>query len=143
MRVTTTLLFLSIAGATQRAGAAIATVNSSLLAIQRKTWGNDGWQEGDYLAAVLVSAGDGAAWIDAVDEMNRTTDVENPGMVRIVRLRGGPAGYAALIVSPTYAGLIGYMESLEASDEFATMRASTETTVVGSTFYQVAKVWNP
>lgn len=129
--------------AARRGAAAVTKANSSLLAIQRKTWGNDSWQEGDYLAAVLVNSRNGAAWIDATDEMNRTTDVENPGMMRIVRLRGGPAGYAVLIVSPTYAGLIEYMESLEVSDEFATMRDKSETSVVGSVFYQVAKVWNP
>lgn len=129
--------------AAARGGAAVSTVNSSLLAIQRQTWGNDGWQEGNYLAAILINTREGAAWIDAVDEMHRTTDVDNPGMMRIVRLRGGPASHAVLIVAPTYAELIEYMEETEASDVFATMRGKTNTSVMGTTIYNVAKVWNP
>ena len=129
--------------AAARGGASVSTVNSSLLAIQRQTWGNDGWEEGNYLTAVLINTRDGAAWIDAVDEMHRTTDVDNPGMMRIVRLRGGPASHAVLISAPTYAGMIQYMEETEASDAFATMRAKIQTSIVGTMVYHVAKVWNP
>jgi hypothetical protein len=129
--------------ATQRAAASVSKANSTALAIQRKTWGQDAWKEGDYLAAVMVNAADATRWYESMDEMMRTSKVKNPGMVRIVRLRGGPASHAVLLVAPTYAGLINYMENTEASDEFAKMRGSSESSTVGMTIYRVAKVWNP
>jgi len=127
-----------------RSGASYATVNSSALAVQRQTWGNNGWSEGDYLAAVLINSGEGAGWIAAVDEMMGSMKVKNPGMFRIVRLRGAPASHAVLIASSSYASLINFMDQLEASDAFDKMRASTpKTGPVGATIYKVAKVWNP
>jgi len=126
-----------------RSGAGYSTVHSSALAIQRQTWGNNSWNEGDYLAAVLINSQDGAAWIASVDEMMGSLKAKNPGMLRIVRLRGAPATHAVLIVSSSYAGLINYMEQVEASDDFDTMRAKVPNKVVGTTIYKVAKVWNP
>ena len=69
--------------------------------------------------------------------------LKNPGMFRIVRLRGAPSTHAVLVVASSYAELVNYQEQLEASNEFDTMRGSAETSVVGSTYYKVAKVWNP
>jgi hypothetical protein len=129
--------------AVRRAGASISKVNSSALAIQRQTWGKNSWDEGDYLAAVLVNASDQATWIAAVDEMMGSTKVKNPGMLRIVRLRGGPSSHAVLLVASSYAELVTFMEQTEMSDEFATMQSASETRVVGTTIYKVAKVWNP
>ena len=126
-----------------RAGASVSKVNSSALAIQRQTWGDDKWEEGDYLAAVLVNAADGATWIAAVDNMMGSIKFKNPGMLRIVRLRGGPSSHAVLLVASSYAELVTFQERVEASDEFATMRGATKTSVVGTTYYKVAKVWNP
>lgn len=126
-----------------RAGASISTINSSALAIQRQTWGETSWEAGDYLAAVLLNASDQATWIAAVDKMMGSIKIKKPGMFRIVRLRGGPSTHAVLIVASSYAELITFMERLEMSDEFATMRSASETKVVGTTIYKVAKVWNP
>ncbi len=126
-----------------RAGASISTINSSTLAIQRQTWGKTSWEAGDYLTAVLLNASDQATWIAAVDKMMGSIRFKNPGMFRIVRLRGGPSTHAVLIVASSYAELITFMEQLEMSKEFATMRSASENKVVGTTIYQVAKVWNP
>ena len=126
-----------------RAGASVSKVNSSSLAIQRQTWGKDSWEAGNYLAAVLVNATDEATWIAAVDTMMGSIKFKNPGMLRIVRLRGGPSTNAVLLVASSYAELITFMERIESSDEFATMRGASNTNVVGTTIYKVAKVWNP
>ena len=129
--------------ASQRALSGNATLNSSLLAIQRMTWGADGWKEGHYLAAVTVSSPDGAKWLEAMDKLNSDREVKNPGMVRVVRIRGVPGTHAVLIAAPTYAGLINYMEATEQSAAFEKMRNATETQAMGAQFYRVAKVWNP
>ena len=126
-----------------RAGASFTKVHSSALAIQRKTWGDNAWNEGDYLAAVLVNSPDGALWIEAMDDMMGSLKVKNPGLVRVVRLRGAPASHAVLLVAPSYAGLINYMEQIETSDAFAKMRKTTPSRAVGTVIYKVAKVWNP
>lgn len=126
-----------------RAGASVSKINSSTLAIQRQTWGKDSWEAGNYLAAVMVNAPDEATWISAVDTMMGSIKFKNPGMLRIVRLRGGPATNAVLLVASSYAELITFMERIETSDEFATMRGASNTKVVGTTIYKVAKVWNP
>jgi len=126
-----------------RAGASISKITSSTLAIQRQTWGKSSWEAGDYLAAVLLNTSDQVAWIAAVDKMMGSIEFKNPEMFRIVRLRGGPSTHAVLIVASSYAELITFMEQLEMSDEFATMRGAAENKVVGTTIYQVAKVWNP
>ncbi len=126
-----------------RSTASISTANSTALAIQLRTWGDNAWDESGYLAAVLVNAADNASWLAAMDAWNRTNNVENPGMVRIVKLRGAPANHAVLIASSSYADLINFMESVEASDEFATLRGAAEAQVVGTTYYRVVKVWNP
>ena len=91
----------------------------------------------------MVNADSDASWLGAMDQWNRTNKVKNPGMVRIVRLRGAPATHAVLLVSPSYAGLINFMEAVEASSEFATLRSSAEAMTVGSTIYRVSKVWKP
>jgi len=130
-------------GNTQRSLSAVAAVNSSALAIQRKTWGKNAWSEGEYLAAVEVVSPDGQKWIAAADEWLRTSKVRNPGMQRIVRLRGAPSSHAFLIVASTYSDLINYMEAVEGSAEFATMRAATPTRPISTTYYRIAKVWNP
>ena len=126
-----------------RSTASISTANSTALAIQLRTWGDNAWDESGYLAAVLVNAADNASWLAAMDAWNRTNNVENPGMIRIVKLRGAPANHAVLIASSSYADLINFMESVEASDEFATLRGAAEAQVVGTTYYRVVKVWNP
>jgi hypothetical protein len=129
--------------ASQRSLSGRATVNSSLLAIQRQTWGANGWKEGHYLAAVSVMSPEARKWLEAMDELNSDPDVGNPGMVRVVRIRGMPGNYAVLISAPTYAGLINFMEANEQSDAFAKMRSATETRAIGTQYYRVAKVWNP
>ena len=126
-----------------RSTASISTANSTALAIQLRTWGDNAWDESGYLAAVLVNAADNASWLAAMDAWNRTNNVENPGMVRIVKLRGAPTNHAVLIASSSYADLINFMEGVEASDEFATLRGAAEAQVVGTTYYRVVKVWNP
>jgi len=126
-----------------RSTASISKANSTALAIQLRTWGDNAWSEGGYLAAVLVNAADNASWLAAQDEWNRTNKIENPGMVRIVKLRGAPGNHAVLIASSSYADLINFMEDVEASDEFATMRGAAEGQVVGVTYYRVVKVWHP
>ena len=127
-----------------RSTASISKANSSLLAIQRRTWGENGWDEGDYLTAVLINAVDDASWLAAMDGWNRSNKVKNPGMVRIVRLRGGaPASHAVLLASSSYADLINFMEGVEASEEFASLRSAAEAMTVGTTVYRVAKVWKP
>ena len=126
-----------------RSTASISTPNSTALAIQLRTWGDNAWEESGYLAAVLVNAVDNASWLAAMDAWNRTSKIENPGMVRIVKLRGAPANHAVLISSSSYAELINFMEAVEASDEFATLQGAAEAQVVGATYYRVAKVWHP
>lgn len=126
-----------------RSTASISKANSTSLALQRRTWGDDLWDEGGYLAAVLVNAADNASWLAAMDQWNRTNKMKNPGMVRIVKLRGAPANHAVLIGSSSYADLINFMEGVEASAEFATLRGAAESRVVGTTYYKVAKVWHP
>jgi len=126
-----------------RAGASISKINSVALAIQRQTWGKNSWEEGDYLTAVMVNVSDGPAWIAAVDKMMGSLKIKKPGMFRIVRLRGGPSSHAVLIVASSYAELITFAEQLESSDAFDKMRGESETSVVGSTIYKVAKVWHP
>jgi len=128
---------------TQRAASAIVTVNSSTLAIQRKTWGRNAWREGEYLAAVLVNAPDEPRWMTAMDELMQTTDVDNPGMIRVVRLRAGPSTHAVLLVSSTFSGLITHIEDMEASEEFASMIDRSTIQQVGMNIYRVARVWNP
>ena len=129
--------------AAQRSLSGMGTVNSSLLAIQRRTWGDDGWQEGGYLAAVMVMVSEPRKWMEAMEELNSSRDIRNPGMVRVVRLRGAPATHAVLISAPTYAGLINFMEGTEMSDPFRKMRDATDSRPVGTMFYRVAKVWKP
>lgn len=126
-----------------RSVASAATVDSSALAIQRRTWGDDAWEEGGYLAAVLIAAADDKSWVSAMDDWNRANRVRNPGMVRIVRLRGAPASHAVLLASPSYADLISFMEAVEGSDAFAALRQAAEARVVDTTIYRVAKVWTP
>ena len=130
-------------GTLLRSTASISKANSTALAIQKRTWGNNGWVEGGYLAAVMVNAADSASWLAAMDQWNKTNKVKNPGMVRIVKLRGGPSNHAVLIAAPDYADLINYMEGVEASDEYAALRGASEAQVVGTTYYRVVKVWNP
>ena len=126
-----------------RSTASISTANSSALAIQKRTWGDNAWEEGGYLAAVLVNAANSASWLAAMDAWNRSNKVENPGMVRIVKLRGAPANHAVLIAGSDYADVINFMESVEASDEFATLQGAAQAQVIASTYYRVVKVWNP
>ncbi|MGI9262581.1 MAG: hypothetical protein ACR2QR_11125 [Woeseiaceae bacterium] len=126
-----------------RSASGISTATSSALAIQKRTWGDNAWEEGGYLAAVLVNVANSASWLDAMDAWNRSNKVRNPGMVRVVKLRGAPANHAVLIAGSDYADVINFMESVEASDEFATLQGAAEAQVVGSTYYRVAKVWNP
>jgi hypothetical protein len=126
-----------------RSTASISKANSTSLALQRRTWGDDLWDEGGYLAAVLINAADSASWLAAMDQWNRTNKMKNPGMVRIVKLRGAPANHAVLIGSSSYADLINFMEGVEASAEFATLRGAAEGRVVGTTYYKVVKVWHP
>lgn len=126
-----------------RSTASISTANSSALAIQKRTWGDNAWEEGGYLAAVLVNAANSASWLAAMDAWYRSNKVENPGMIRIVKMRGAPANHAVLIAGSDYADVINFMESVEASDEFATLQGAAQAQVVGSTYYRVVKVWNP
>jgi hypothetical protein len=126
-----------------RSTASISKANSTSLALQRRTWGDDLWDEGGYLAAVLINAADSASWLAAMDQWNRTNKMKNPGMVRIVKLRGAPANHAVLIGSSSYADLINFMEGVEASAEFATLRGAAEARMVGTTYYKVVKVWHP
>jgi hypothetical protein len=126
-----------------RSTASISTANSSALAIQKRTWGDNAWEEGGYLAAVLVNAANSASWLEAMDAWYRSNKVENPGMIRIVKMRGAPANHAVLIAGSDYADVINFMESVEASDEFATLQGAAQAQVVGSTYYRVVKVWNP
>jgi hypothetical protein len=130
-------------GTLLRSTASISTANSTALAIQLRTWGDNAWDESGYLAAVLVNVADNASWLAAMDAWNRTNNIENPGMVRIVKLRGAPANHAVLIASSSYADLINFMEAVEASDEFATLRGAAEAQVIGTTYYRVVKVWHP
>ena len=129
--------------AAQRSLSGQGTVNSSVLAIQRRTWGDDHWQEGNYLAAVMVMVSEAPKWMEAMEELNASREIRNPGMVRVVRLRGAPATHAVLIAAPTYAGLINFMEGTEMSDPFRKMREATESRTVGMQIYRVAKVWTP
>jgi len=101
------------------------------------------WNEDDYLTAVLLNTPNSARLATAMDEAMAACAVKNPGMVRLVRLRGEPASHAVLIVSSIFAGLIDYMEQFEATDEFAKMRDSVEMVPVGSTSYRVTRVWKP
>lgn len=121
----------------------ISTANSTALAMQKRTWGDNSWEEGGYLAAVMVNAANSAAWLEAMDAWNRSNEVRNPGMVRVVKLRGAPANHAVLIAGSDYADVINFMEGVEASDEFATLQGAAEAQVVGSIYYRVVKVWNP
>ncbi|MGI9205346.1 MAG: hypothetical protein ACR2Q3_15125 [Woeseiaceae bacterium] len=126
-----------------RSASGISQATSSALAIQKRTWGDDAWEEGGYLAAVLVNASNSAEWLDAMDAWNRSNKVRNPGMIRIVKLRGAPANHAVLIAGSDYADVINFMEGVEASDEFATLQGAVEVQIVGSTYYRVVKVWIP
>jgi hypothetical protein len=126
-----------------RSTASISKANSSALAIQKRTWGDNSWEEGGYLAAVLVNAANSASWLAAMDAWNSANKVDNPGMVRIVKLRGAPANHAVLIAGSDYVDVINFMEGVEASDEFAALQGAAEANVVGTTYYRVVKVWNP
>ena len=64
-------------------------------------------------------------------------------MIRIVKLRGAPANHAVLVGASDYADLINFMEGVEASAEFATLRGAAEAQVVGTTYYRAVKIWNP
>ena len=130
--------------ATLRSTAAVAKVNGVSLALQRRTWGPDLWSEGDYLAAVLVDVQNGGEWLAAMDEWSNSSKVRRPGLVRVVRLRGGtPANHAVLIAASSYADLINYMEDVEVSAEFATLVGATTARIAGTTIYQVSKIWHP
>jgi len=126
-----------------RSTASISKANSTALAMQKRTWGDDGWEEGGYLAAVMVNVANSESWLAAMDAWNRSNKVKNPGMVRVVKLRGAPANHAVLIAGSDYADVINFMEGVEASDEFATLQGAAEAQIVGSTYYRVVKVWNP
>jgi len=117
--------------------------NSTALAIRKRTWGDDLWEAGGYLAAVMVNVADSKSWLGAMDEWNRTNKMRNPGMIRIVKLRGAPANHAVLVGASDYADLINFLEGVEASAEFATLRGAAEAQVVGTTYYRAVKVWNP
>jgi hypothetical protein len=126
-----------------RSTASISNANSTALAIQKRTWGDDLWEAGGYLAAVLINANNSQSWLAAMDEWNRTNKVRNPGMIRIVKLRGAPANHAVLIGAADYADLINFMEGVEASKEFETLRGSAEAQVVTTVYYRAVKVWTP
>ena len=126
-----------------RSTASISQANSTALAIQKRTWGDDLWEAGGYLAAVMVNTADSASWLAAMDEWNSDNKVRNPGMIRIVKLRGAPANHAVLVGASDYADLINFMEGVEASAEFATLRGAAEAQVIGTTYYRAVKVWNP
>jgi|GEM_PF-1960987 len=115
---------------------------SESLAIHRKTWGKTAWEEGDYLAAVLVSSPDEGGWLAGISTMESKSNIKRPGMLRIVRLRG-QAGvtHAVLISSPSYAALVEYMEAVEASKEFAKMGEGSSSRTVTVVIYKVANVW--
>lgn len=126
-----------------RSASGISQATSSVLAMQKRTWGDNAWEEGGYLAAVLVNAANSTDWLNAMDAWNRSNKVRNPGMVRVVKLRGAPANHAVLIAGPDYADVINFMEGVEASDEFKTLQGAAEAQVVTSVYYRVAKVWQP
>lgn len=126
-----------------RSASGISQATSNALAMQKRTWGDNAWEEGGYLAAVLVNAANSADWLAAMDAWNRSNKVRNPGMVRVVKLRGAPANHAVLIAGADYADVINFMEGVEASAEFKTLQGAAEAQVVGSTYYRVVKVWNP
>ena len=125
----------------QKSLSSVRTINDNVLAVQRKTWGKDGWSEGEYLAAVGISAPDQSTWVDALDEMQGKIEVKMPGMVRVVRLRGAPTSHAVLITAPTYSGLIEYLEAVELSPLFMKYRKARNSRAMGTTIYRVAKVW--
>ena len=126
-----------------RSLSSISTPTSQAMAIQKRTWGDNTWEEGGYLAAVMVNVANSASWLDAMDAWNRSNKVKNPGMVRIVKLRDAPANQAVLVAGSGYAEVINYMEGVEASKEFATLQGAAEAQMVGATYYRVAKVWRP
>lgn len=120
-----------------------ATANSSLLAIQRRSFGDDSWSEGDYLSAVLLQGSD-PAFLAAIDDWESTSEVDNPGMIRVMRLRGATgASHAVLISSSSYEDLINFQEEVEYSDAFATLQAAQAATPITTLYYRVTKIWNP
>jgi hypothetical protein len=48
-----------------------------------------------------------------------------------------------LIGAADYADLINFMEGVEASKEFETLRGSAEAQVVTTVYYRAVKVWTP
>lgn len=121
-----------------------ATANSSLLAIQRRSFGDDAWSEGDYLSAVLLQARSDSTFMAVIDEWERTNRVEIPGMMRVMRLRGATgATHVVLLTSPSFEELINFQEEVEQSNAFAAMQRAEAAVPVTTIYYKVVNIWNP
>lgn len=119
-----------------------ASVTSNMLAIQRRNWGDEFWGEGDYLVAVLVRATSDVAFLAAMDELMSANRVDIPGMIRVMRLRGGPGSHAVLMSASSYEDLVTFQEGIEASAPFATMQQAAAAAPLGATYYKVVKLWD-
>ncbi len=115
--------------------------NGSYLSIQRLAWGDSLWQQDGYVVSMTLNAGNDKDYLAAMDDWKAANNVKNKGMIRIQKLRGNAATHAVIIAAPSYVDLINTLENIEASEAFAKMKAVTNTTLVGTEFFSVLKLW--
>jgi len=91
------------------------------LAIVVKDYGKPRHEAG-YLVAFIMQVGDPGAYVAALDKLDKA--VRNPGVLRLVALRSGPADmtHAVLIGAADFAAANEYLDKLFASDGYATFK---------------------
>ena len=91
------------------------------LAIVLKDYGKPRHEAG-YLVAFVMQVGDPGAYVAALDKLNDA--VSNPGVLRLVALRSGPADmtHAVLIGAPDFAAANAYLDKLFTSDAYAAFK---------------------
>lgn len=91
------------------------------LAIVVKDYGKPRHEAG-YLVAFVMQVGDPGAYVAALDKLDEA--VGNPGVLRLVELRSGPAEttHAVLIGASDFAAANAYLDKLFASDGYAAFK---------------------
>jgi hypothetical protein len=98
-----------------------AEVQAADLAIVVKDYGKPR-NEAGYLVAFVMQVGDPGAYVLALDKLDKA--VGNPGVLRLVALRSGPADmtHAVLIGAADFAAAKEYLDKLFTSDGYATFK---------------------
>lgn len=115
---------------------------SADLAIVVKDYGKARHEAG-YLVAFVMQVRDPGAYVNALGKLNDA--VGNPGVLRLVALRSGPADttHAVLIGAADFAAANAYLDKLFASDAYAAFNAEVgdNRTLVNVGMYRRVSHW--